>query len=90
MTNLIRNENLLGGSKTLVGSLDSDLILQSLGKIYIQRGKSIKLFDDIIKALVNVSNDSLIITSDNDIEYPGDGKILFNKNNNILYITVDG
>lgn len=90
MTNLIRNENLLGGSKTLVGSLDSDLILQSLGKIYIQRGKSIKLFDDIIKALVNVSNDSIIITSDNDIEYPGDGKILFNKNNNILYITVDG
>ena len=90
MTNLIRNENLLGGSKTLVGSLNSDLILQSLGKIYIQRGKSIKLFDDIIKALVNVSNDSLIITSDNDIEYPGDGKILFNKNNNILYITVDG
>lgn len=90
MTNLIRNENLLGGSKTLVGSLDSDLILQSLGKIYIQRGKSIKLFDDIIKALVNVSNDNIIITSDNDIEYPGDGKILFNKNNNILYITVDG
>ena len=90
MTNLIRNENLLGGSKTLVGSLDSDLILQSLGKIYIQRGKSIKLFDDIIKALVNVSNEDVIITSNDNIDYPGDGKFLFNKNNNTLYITVDG
>ena len=90
MTNLIRNENLLGGSKTLVGSLDSDLILQSLGKIYIQRGKSIKLFDDIIKELVNVSNDDVIITSNDNIDYPGDGKFLFNKNNNTLYITVDG
>ena len=41
MNDLIRTENLLGGNKTIVGSPSADLILESLGKVYIKYGKSI-------------------------------------------------
>ena len=40
MNDLVRTEKLFGGNKTIVGSPSSDLILESLGKIYIKTGKS--------------------------------------------------
>nr|DAT16764.1 MAG TPA: hypothetical protein [Caudoviricetes sp.] len=35
MNKLIRTEKLFGGNKVLVGTPSADLILQSLGKVYI-------------------------------------------------------
>ena len=90
MKELIRTENLLGGSKTLVGSVNADLILQSLGKIYIQQGKSIKLLDDIIRTFITTSNESVLITTNKDIKYPGDNKLIYNTDDNTLYITNNG
>ena len=40
MNDLIRTEKLFGGNKIIIGSPSSDLILESLGKIYIKTGKS--------------------------------------------------
>nr|DAR76275.1 MAG TPA: hypothetical protein [Caudoviricetes sp.] len=35
MDNLIKTEKLFGGNKVLVGTPSADLVLQSLGKVYI-------------------------------------------------------
>ena len=90
MNDLIRTENLLGGNKTIVGSPSADLILESLGKVYIKYGKSIQLLDKVIKGISSSSEESIIITSSNDIEYPGDGKLIYNTTNSLLSICIDG
>ena len=90
MNDLIRTENLLGGNKTIVGSPSADLILESLGKVYIKYGKSIQLLDKVIKGISSSSEESIIITSSNDIEYPGDGKLVYNTTNSLLSICIDG
>ena len=91
MNDLIRTEKLFGGNKIIIGSPSSDLILESLGKIYIKTGKSTQLLDKVIQSLIQINDKELIIIS-NDIElpYPGDGKLIFNPSNNILYICIDG
>lgn len=90
MNDLVRTENLLGGNKTIVGSPSADLILESLGKVYIKYGKSIQLLDKVIKGISSSSEESIIITSSNDIEYPGDGKLVYNTTNFLLSICIDG
>ena len=91
MNDLIKTEKLFGGNKIIIGSPSSDLILESLGKIYIKTGKSTQLLDKVIQSLTQIDDKELIIIS-NDIElpYPGDGKLIFNPSNNILYICIDG
>ena len=91
MNDLIKTEKLFGGNKIIIGSPSSDLILESLGKIYIKTGKSTQLLDKVIQSLIQINDKELIIIS-NDIElpYPGDGKLIFNPSNNILYICIDG
>ena len=91
MNDLVRTEKLFGGNKIIIGSPSSDLILESLGKIYIKTGKSTQLLDKVIQSLIQINDKELIIIS-NDIElpYPGDGKLIFNPSNNILYICIDG
>ena len=90
MNDLIRTENLLGGNKTIVGSPNTDLILESLGKVYVKYGKSIQLIDKVIKGIASSSEESIVITSSNDIEYPGDGKLIYNTTNSLLSICIDG
>lgn len=90
MNDLLRTENLLGGNKTIVGSPSADLILESLGKVYIKYGKSIQLLDKVIKGISSSSEESIIITSSNNIEYPGDGKLVYNTTNSLLSICIDG
>ena len=90
MNDLIRTENLLGGNKTIVGSPSADLILESLGKVYIKYGKSIQLLDKVIKGIASSSEESIVIISSNDIEYPGDGKLVYNTTNSLLSICIDG
>nr|DAS31793.1 MAG TPA: hypothetical protein [Bacteriophage sp.] len=73
MNNLVRTEKLFGGNKVLVGTPSADLILQSLGKVYIQSGKNIKLLSDIIKELVNSDTSKVIISDDKNLKYTSDG-----------------
>lgn len=101
MANLIKTDMLLGSPKVIVGENSSDLVLQTLGKVYIQSGGNFKLINDLFKLLDNVDDsdeDSLkvkILTVNNQdelisLEYPGDGYFCFNKHTQILYISFEG
>ena len=90
MNKLIRTEKLFGGNKVLVGTPSADLILQSLGKVYIQSGKSIKLLSDIIEELANTDASKVVISNSPDIKYESDGQLVFNSNNQTLYLGVNG
>lgn len=90
MNNLVRTEKLFGGNKVLVGTPSADLILQSLGKVYIQSGKNIKLLSDIIKELVNSDTSKVIISNDKNLKYTSDGQLVFNRYNQTLYLGVNG
>lgn len=90
MNKLIRTEKLFGGNKVLVGTPSADLILQSLGKVYIQSGKSIKLLSDIIEELANTNVSKVIVSDSPDIKYESDGQLVFSSNNQTLYLGVKG
>lgn len=91
----IRKENLLGNDKYIVGSTSVDLVLETLGKVYIKIGRQTKVLSDVLSLLDNTtSNDNVIdsiilvktykeLTS---LEYPGDGKLIYEISDNILYI----
>lgn len=83
-------EKLFGGNKSILGTVDSDLILQTLGRIYIKSGKSTKLLDDVIKSLVNIQDiEQQFVIQAND-KYPGDNKLLYNSQKQVLSITSNG
>jgi hypothetical protein len=42
---------LFGTPKNIIGNTKSDLILESLGKIYVKTGKQTKLLNDLFKLL---------------------------------------
>lgn len=90
MDNLIKTEKLFGGNKVLVGTPSADLVLQSLGKVYIQSGKSIKLLSDIIKEFVNIDTSKVIISDNPNIKYESEGQLVFNSVNQTLYLGVNG
>lgn len=90
MDNLIKTEKLFGGNKVLVGTPSADLVLQSLGKVYIQSGKSIKLLSDIIKELANIDASKVIISDNPNIKYESEGQLVFNSVNQTLYLGVNG
>lgn len=53
MSELIKSQNLLGGSKIIVGDKSQNLVLANAGTIYIQYGGSYKKLQDIIKEQVD-------------------------------------
>lgn len=93
--NLTRTEQLLGSPKNIIGNTNADLILESLGKIYLKTGKKTRLLNDVFNLLdeINKSPDLnskvLIVPNLQNIKYPGDGMLVFDKSNNALYITYD-
>lgn len=92
--NLVRTAELLGSKKNIVGSTSADLILETLGKIYIKSGKQTKLLNDVFKLLdqidVNKGGSKIITTSDiNNINFPGDGFLVFDTKENALYLSYD-
>lgn len=94
MDNLeVRTESLLGSDKVIVGNKFSDLVLETLGKIYIKSGNSLDLIDNIIGSITNTSQNNVKIVNDysemEDMTYPGDGYFIFNKFNETLYLTLD-
>lgn len=87
---LIKSEEILGNSKVLVGDLQSDMVLQTLGKIYIRSGKNLKLLTDIAEGIANSDAKVIIVNSTMQLElleYPGDGRFVYNTGNSILYLT---
>lgn len=93
----VRIENFLGGNKVIVGNKDSNLVLETLGKVYIKTGKQTRILTDILKLLDSAPTkklESMIIivngvTEMENIEYPGDGFFIFNNVDQSLYISYD-
>ena len=97
----IREENILGGKRVIVGNPTSDLVLETLGKVFIKQGRSFVDFNTYMKNIQSVSskkseaeNNVIICTRDqlNDLKtnYPGDGKLVFNTDDLTLYICSEG
>lgn len=94
MSDLIRKERFLGGEKIIVGDKRTDLILESLGKVYIKSGNSSRLLNDIISTIDKLSKEDISATlileegqTINDIEFPGNGKLVYD--GTILYLTIN-
>ena len=94
---LIRSAQLLGGPKTIAGNKYSDLILESLGKVYVKTGQNTRVLNDVF-TLLDKFNDlddeeavsKVIITDDiSSLQYPGDGILVFDAQKKALYISYD-
>ena len=48
---LIRSESFLGNIKTIIGDKSSDIVLETLGKVYIKFGNNLKLLNDLFSTL---------------------------------------
>lgn len=97
LNNLIRKDTIAGTPKTIVGDKFSDLVLETLGKVYIKSGRQLNLLSDVINQISQTSENDLknktIIVSSleelNNMEYPGEGYFIFNKTTGILYISLN-
>lgn len=96
---LIRSESFLGNIKTIIGDKSSDIVLETLGKVYIKFGNNLKLLNDLFSTLDKSSEDTKI--SENTIitdtyqeliasKYPGDGIFGFCSSNRTLYMSFGG
>ena len=91
---LVRTSNLFGSPKNMVGNTQSDLILESLGKIYVKTGKQTRLLNDLFKLLdktfsepAEAVSNKVIITQDlKTLEYPYDGALIYDSKQKALYI----
>ena len=45
---IVRTDTLFGSKKNIVGSTTADLVLETLGKVYIKTGKSTKTLTEIL------------------------------------------
>lgn len=96
----VRVDSLLGNKKVIVGNPYSDIVLETLGKVYIKSGKNCKLLDDVIKELATITEEpqeeiyakTIIVNSIDELEsldYPGDGYLIYNSLNKSLYISYE-
>lgn len=94
----VRVDSLLGNKKVIVGNPYSDIVLETLGKVYIKSGRNCKLLDDVIKELATITEKpqeevhakTIIVNSVDELEsldYPGDGYLIYNSLNKSLYIS---
>ena len=78
---LIKSEEFLGNSKVMVGDLQSDMV---------RSGKSLKLLTDLTETIANSDSNVIMVESTKELdslEYPGDGKFIYNSGNSILYLS---
>lgn len=93
----VRTESFLGGEKVIVGNKYTDLVLETLGKVYVKTGNSSKVLSDVLKLLdktteSDIGSKTIIvgsITEMEEMEYPGDGYFVFNTLTKSLYIAYD-
>lgn len=93
----IRKETFLGSDKIIVGSKYTDLVLETLGKVYVKTGNSSRVLSDVLSLLDKVpeseiKSQTIIVGSlleMEQMEYPGDGFFIYNKLTTTLYISYD-
>lgn len=90
----VRIESLLGNKKVIVGTKYNDLVLETLGKVYIKSGNNFKLLTELIGTLNKSDPKNVLIVSSvtemESMKYPGDGYFVFSSLNSALYISYDG
>lgn len=93
----IRVESFLGNDKVIVGNKYTDLVLETLGKVYIKTGNNSRVLSDVLKLLDQVQESEIksqtIIVGSllemEQMEYPGDGFFIYNTLTYTLYISYD-
>lgn len=89
----VRIEQLLGNKKVIVGTKYNDLVLETLGKVYIKSGNNFKLLTELIETLNKSDPKNILIVSSitemESMKYPGDGYFVFSSLNKALYISYD-
>lgn len=93
----IRTESFLGNDKVIVGNKYTDLVLETLGKVYIKTGNSSRVLSDVLALLDKVTESEIksqtIIVGSllemEQMEYPGDGFFVYNTLTTTLYISYD-
>lgn len=93
----IRTESFLGGDKVIVGNKYTDLVLETLGKVYIKTGNNSRVLSDVLALLDKVTESEIksqtIIVGSllemEQMEYPGDGFFVYNTLTTTLYISYD-
>ena len=93
----IRVESFLGNDKVIVGNKYTDLVLETLGKVYIKTGNNSRVLSDVLKLLDQVQESEIksqtIIVGSllemEQMEYPGDGFFIYNTLTSTLYISYD-
>lgn len=91
----IRKESFLGSDKVIVGSKYTDLVLETLGKVYIKTGNSSQVLSDVLALLdktteSEIKSQTIIVGSlleMEQMEYPGDGFFVYNTLTTTLYIS---
>lgn len=93
----IRTECFLGNNKVIIGNKYTDLVLETLGKVYVKTGNNSRVLSDVLKLLdqtqeTEIKDQIIIVDSTKqmeDMEYPGDGVFVFNSLTSTLYISYD-
>ena len=95
MNDLIRKEQ-ISGQKVVVGDKYHDIVLRTLGKVYIQSGQNMTLLNDLIKnaesSKDNNCNQIINISTEEDLKtlkYPGSGYFVFVQDSQNLYISTN-
>lgn len=93
----MRTDILFGKNVNVVGNVSADLVLESLGKIYIKSRNKAQTLDEIISSLITspvqeIANNTIVIEDLEDLKEMviKDGAFVYNKDNQILYIQIDG
>lgn len=96
MDNLIRTDTVFGKRVNIVGNISADLVLESLGKIYIKSRNKSQTLEEVIKSLAiedpNVSTSKCKVVErieGLDTTEFREGTFVFDKLSNILYLFID-
>lgn len=96
MSDLIRTDNIFGKRANIVGNISADLVLESLGKIYIKSRNSAKTLEEVIKSVAlgdinTVGSRTKVVEGLEtlDLETVKEGELIYDKLSNILYIWID-
>ena len=93
---LIRTDTVFGKRANIVGNISADLVLESLGKIYIKSRNSARTLEEVIKTIITTNTEdaaakTIIVDGLENLQVePKEGQLIYDKLSNILYIWLDG
>ena len=83
MSDLVRNESYIGKKYNFVGTVQTDLILETIGKVYIKQQNKMTRLDQLVEQIINkhqAESPIIILGEDQSIPlatYPGEGVLIY-------------